>query len=927
MDEHAKTASPLLKNFFENFLSKELEKEDISNEYSILLKILWLSFDEIITKSKIARRIHILQLIEKYLIDVEYQKIVDTTELPKTDAFLESQGSETPKIKLEKIDIVNFRGFRANSDGTGRKIIFNGKTNLFFAPNGGGKSSLCEALEWLLTGDTSEHAQRNTESTDTYFQNRDVTEPSYKMTKLHLLEEFSPDIPNMAFDRCFLEKNRIEKFAKIATQKGVEVQNILGELFGLTEIVDFFKEFGQDLSPTPNEKDEIENWQIWIDWEVKKRDLEKSLEESKGEEVAASEEFNKLLDNKKYDDKKKEIEEKIQKLKKELESLSVDNSIQFSSEDFLGFVEGILERLKQWKECKNEIEKNAANLNFESLYQTASKIFQNNQNISECPLCDTPITQNGGLLSKHKCVVTDPREKTKSELKKLEALTTLKNKKSDTESDIRNDFAKIKVEWAKIHSNLKGENWSVISNNVSKPEIPNIDTQSMDSLIYDDFEAFVESCEKAFNQNFSLIREVEKVISLYMQKRQELKSKKQEQNDKIDELSETLDKLEATYETFSNKKAIWEKSNIRLEKLKKQSGNSSVFKKLLDEYIKLHGSLHDFLSSAILTEAKDIDSMVTGFYRALNLHDHDGEIVKDIKFPKKIQEDFCLIYQKDEESICNALQVLSEGHLKTLGLAALLARAAKLNTSLLVFDDAINAIDSDHRDNIAHLLAGKFGDEQGESAFGNKWGQIKDYLGNCQFIITSHDRFFDEKLANLFEKDNQIRYVLYCSQNGIDFCEMGTPANFEKKIEDYLNPSTQDIRSAIFYCRIWLEDVLFNIAIHFRKPSNNRQIEFSNFVDRKTKSLKNPELTTLLDKLVSNLNNDDTSDEYKQIASILEQIRQEKDGKYIWFFEILNQESHYRRNDHIDISNAPTSQEVETIFNNIQKIHELNSRS
>lgn len=923
MEDDTKTASPLLKNFFENFLSKELERNDIPTEYLSLLKILLFGFDEIVTKPKIPRRICILELIEKYLIVDKFRKTVDEIELPKTDAFLESQGSETPKIKLKNLDIVNFRGFRSNSDGTGRKIFFNGKTNLFFAPNGGGKSSLCEALEWTLTGDTSEHAQRSTEPTDTYFQNKNVSEPSYKKTKLHMVKEFNFDTPNTAFDRCFLEKNRIEKFAKIATQRGVDVQNILGELFGLTEIVDFFNEFGQDLSPTSYEKSDRENWQTWLDWEDKKRDLEKSLEESKGEENTALEELNELLDNKKYDDKKKEIEAEIQKLAKELESLRVDSSTQFSNEDILANIKGLLEKLKQWKECKEGIAKNAANLDFESLYQTASKIFQTNQNLSTCPLCDTPIKQIGGLISKHKCVVTDPREKTKNELKKLEALTELKSKKSDTESVIRKDFVNIKNEWTNIQSNLKDENWSVISNSTSKPELPDIDTQSIESLMHGDFESFAESCERAFNQDFSQISTVGKSVLSYKQKRQELQTKKQEQEGKIDKLKESLDKLETTYETFSNKKAISEKGKASLEKLKEQSGNSGVFKKSLGEYIKFYNSLHGFLSTAILAEAKDIDGLVTGFYRALNLHDHDGELVKSIKFPKKIQEDFCLIYQKDEEGICNALQVLSEGHLKTLGLSALLARAAKLNTPLLVFDDAINAIDSDHRDNIAHLLAGKFTDEQGEYAFEDKWGQIKDYLRNCQFIITSHDRFFDEKLANLFDKDNQIRYVLYCGRNGVDFCERGTPANFEKKIEDYLNPDTQDIRSAIFYSRIWLEDILFNIAIHFRKPGSNKQIEFSNVVDRKTKSLKNPELTKLLDKLVSNLNNDGTTEEHKEIASILEQIRQEKDGKYVWFFEILNQESHYRRNDHVDISNAPTSIEVKTIFNNIQKIHNL----
>ena len=78
-----------------------------------------------------------------------------------------------------------------------------------------------------------------------------------------------------------------------------------------------------------------------------------------------------------------------------------------------------------------------------------------------------------------------------------------------------------------------------------------------------------------------------------------------------------------------------------------------------------------------------------------------------------------------------------------------------------------------------------------------------------------------------------------------------------------------------------------------------------------------------MDSIISNLKKDGVDADYKKIASILEQIKNEKDGKYIWFFEILNQESHYRRYDHVDISNAPTSTEVETIYKSIQKIHDL----
>ena len=51
MDDNTKTASSLLKKFFESFISKELEKENFTTEYLTLLKILWFKFDEIVVKT------------------------------------------------------------------------------------------------------------------------------------------------------------------------------------------------------------------------------------------------------------------------------------------------------------------------------------------------------------------------------------------------------------------------------------------------------------------------------------------------------------------------------------------------------------------------------------------------------------------------------------------------------------------------------------------------------------------------------------------------------------------------------------------------------------------------------------------------------------------------------------------------------------
>ncbi len=57
MEENIESLKPLLKSFFQNFVAIENKKKKISNEYKVVLKILWTNFQEIadtlINKAKI----------------------------------------------------------------------------------------------------------------------------------------------------------------------------------------------------------------------------------------------------------------------------------------------------------------------------------------------------------------------------------------------------------------------------------------------------------------------------------------------------------------------------------------------------------------------------------------------------------------------------------------------------------------------------------------------------------------------------------------------------------------------------------------------------------------------------------------------------------------------------------------------------------
>ena len=227
--------------------------------------------------------------------------------------------------------------------------------------------------------------------------------------------------------------------------------------------------------------------------------------------------------------KKLEIEEKGKALHTALESIEKNSSTDFSAKSFQNKIDFYLENIKRWKKYEKDISDNAKNLNFESLFQAANNIFQNDYKDNKCPLCDTPIRQQAGS-PKHVCVVTDPHLKTEQELKKLKKLTEWKNEKNQLEVDLKGfSFRDIRDEWQRIQQNLTYENWKEIGGGIEKPSFPDINFAKMESKLDNSPKLFFDSCESALNKDFSKLVELEKRISVY----KEIKKKDNEIAKKI----------------------------------------------------------------------------------------------------------------------------------------------------------------------------------------------------------------------------------------------------------------------------------------------------------------------------------------------------------------------------------------------------------
>ena len=127
----------------------------------------------------------------------------------------------------------------------------------------------------------------------------------------------------------------------------------------------------------------------------------------------------------------------------------------------------------------------------------------------------------------------------------------------------------------------------------------------------------------------------------------------------------------------------------------------------------------------------DLGEIVVNLYNAFNRNDAPSELLADIKLPLAQHQRLEIAFQNKPGKFFDALHVLSEGHIRCIGLAMLLAKNLKENCPLLIFDDPVNAIDDDHRESIRRTL---FED---------------DYFSNKQILLTCHGEEFFKDIQNL----------------------------------------------------------------------------------------------------------------------------------------------------------------------------------
>lgn len=769
-------------------------KQNLEGRTDAYLVLLWCMYQANQSKGRYSDHIkaHITSAADQLLgrnyqrIATRFKKVLDSK--PELDRIPPS-GLGT----LDYLRVKNFRGFgEFGPDDTGTFIRFSKRKNIFYAPNGGGKSSLCEALEIGTTGDIKEAARRKTKV------NQYIARGAVKPKLMLMGTDKLPVQRSISWSGCFIDRNRLQEFSLLGSKDtGSAESDVLATLFGLEELQDVISRFVRPESFSLKAFLRVDQVEALDALECSRVKLGHLRRKHRADLHASISESCRLLGLKA--DQDFDVRPKVLRLRDTVEMhIRGAERLRAAKAPFVippKQVKRICAIAQRLLHRRAHIEKvflqRASDVNYRAVFEALEAIEQL-QVTETCPACLTPLER----------VVANPFERAREQIKALGELDFLKQSRQRNDGRIALWASKV----ATGISSLKGNEHAEVPCPLKMDELEAVlakfhaatDRSEVASFVLD---SFLKFCAGSADQIEAYLRGCE-------HKRREVsqaEARAARLEARVTELKEIDELLKQQFDSKKLAKREFKIANDQMAELIKQKAallNDAVdnihFNQLLKdleaEYRTLYRDLQDYKLELEKARITGIEAKAAEYYRAINNHDDDHEQIASLSFDRQA-DSYRIKIIKVDGSLLDAFAVLSEGHLRALGLSILLAMAEKNNFPLIVFDDVVNAIDTEHRSNIIDLF---FSDA---------------YLRRIQMVVTTHDRLFWERFCIIADRhphcDQHTSHVLSYTNKGIVVIDHA--GGFQKKV--YVALSVFDVRQALLYCRIWFESMVLEFCI------------------------------------------------------------------------------------------------------------------
>lgn len=613
------------------------------------------------------------------------------------DLSSETLADDWPWVRLQKITLGPFRGFRRIQEFSLDKRI-----TLCYGPNGSGKSSFCEALEYSLLGFVEEAQSKRLDERH-YLAN--LHEGRFEKPELTAIDHEENEVkitPNPELYRfCFIEKNRINAFSRIAARPPGQRAELIATLFGMEQFNAFVKNFNESMDPVltldHEKQNELDSSRKVL--EADRQIIEHETERLRELDTAATryaEEFKKGIT---YDELKAlvgsedkparlhELEEKVGRTPAPLTGLDSERTVTLYSN-----ADAALDALR---DSRRELDEYKSQITFRNLYTAIIELRKLDS--TYCPACKTPVEK----------VSENPFSNAEKGLRDLEKLAQLEEEHQVREEALKEASRHLKEELDSIIRFLSERNES---DGIVGTYISNLGTVQGATGWW----KLVYASERPKSGETPTLGEILKVCDRASELDSQSRAEEASRQAYIEELAQ-LNKARLWITTEQERRSSiteesdrartriqrWEEENKDLiksaqEEAEKIEGERSI-KRAYDSFYELLNRFRNALPRMLM---ENLNHLTLELYNEFNYDDREEDKLAELCLPLSGEDRIEISFCGQAERFVDALTVLSEGHIRCLGLAILLAKAIRIGSPLIIFDDAINAIDHDHRGGI-----------------------------------------------------------------------------------------------------------------------------------------------------------------------------------------------------------------------------------
>jgi energy-coupling factor transporter ATP-binding protein EcfA2 len=603
--------------------------------------------------------------------------------------------------RLHRLTLGPFRGFRhVQMFDLSRRVV------LCYGPNGSGKSSLCEALEYALLGAVEEASSRRLEQRD-YLAN--IHEGRFVAPDLTAIgldgREMRVSADEDAFRFFFVEKNRIDNFSRLAAAPPGRRKDLISTLFGMDQFNDFAAHFNESMDPALTLGTRIqaqlatqrqamradEDVRDGVAEAIRKLDEEAADYAGAIAQGLAYDALRDLVGSSGTPGRLQELDTKLNQL---LPAITGCNR-----ERLAGQFARVVEISEHVAVLQDGLEQRRKQVSFRNLFLAVQSL--RGERADQCPACLTPIEN----------VASDPFERAEAGLVELNELAQLEAQFMQARRELDEAARQLRTELRSLEEFLLSEGkesappYIYLHNLAPDPAVPGwwvpmlpegghqaSTTPSLDQLL--------QVAENASVRD-ALTRDALQARESDLEERARLNEARlwiAEHESRRASLIEGAAQANARI-------AEWEASNAGLILQADEEARANARDRPIKEsYDAFYEYLERFRSQLPSMFMVDLNAVILDLYNEFNHDDRDEDKLAGLRMPLMADGTIDISFRGNPQGWVNALTVLSEGHIRCLGLAILLAKALSLQAPLIIFDDAINAIDHDHRSGIRRAI-------------------------------------------------------------------------------------------------------------------------------------------------------------------------------------------------------------------------------